>query len=519
MKLPAFIKEYRTLDFWLFATIVIATLSKLLLINKGMLAFPDETRVFASANLINSLTDGNITQAIADVFSTKGRPGQVIMNLLPVGVQYATGKLFGLSTFQPANTWPFFLINFAVYVGILWLQFKIAMLIFKNRTGALLGVLIFCCLTNSYVYLRHALPYDKSLIIFYFVLWRVIKLCGSVPRVLSVAEVRKRSFQLGLWGFFAFLVYPGYILFYALIIGFFLVYNLEKAKLKNRIQNVAVFLLAGGILLVATELLSRLGNVSYLAISSNLSTSIIQGSFSESYIFLPRYLYEVEGTLGVLICAGIVGYVVILVKVIRDKELFQNPLALLFLGSVTLLLVYATAGYFFEKVTFYGRLIHQMMPLFCLFLVAVLYKMLPKEQLKVSIAVIAIISCLMYGLHLTDYLKYDYPLDVAWDFKAEHPDAVYEEHCELTNSWSMITNYKQQQEAPENPENFQLVNACYFYPVPEVETWEAYEPSQASVLLYEGFHFKKFVAYQFEGIAPEERETFRTLDLKIKIYD
>ncbi|RMB57452.1 hypothetical protein EAX61_11945 [Dokdonia sinensis] len=511
MKLPALIKEYRTLDFWLFATIVIAALSKLLLINKGMLAFPDETRVFASANLINSLADGNITQAIADVFSTKGRPGQVIMNLLPVGVQYATGKIFGLSTFQPVNTWPFFLVNFAVYIGILWLQFKIAILIFKNRTGALLGVLIFCCLTNSYVYLRHALPYDKSLIIFYFVLWKLLKS--------EVTLSRKRSFQLGLWAFFAFLIYPGYILFYTLLIGFFLVYNLNKFKLKNRIQNIAVFLLAGGILLVATELLSRLGNVSYLAISSNLSTSIIQGSFSESYIFLPRYLYEVEGTLGVLICVGILGYVVILLKVIRDKELFKNSLALLFVGSVALLLVYATAGYFFEKVTFYGRLIHQMMPLFCLFLVAVLYKMLPKAQLKLSITVIAIISVMMYGLHLTDYLQYDYPLDVAWNFKVNHPDAIYEEHCELGNSWSMITNYEQQQQKAENPETFKLVNACYFYPVPKAETWQAYEPREPSVLLYEGLHFKKFVAYQFEGIAPEERAIFRTLDLKIKVYD
>ncbi len=511
MKLPNLIKEYRTLDFWLFAAIVIATISKLLLVNKGMLAFPDESRVFASANLINSLADGNITQAIADVFSTKGRPGQVIMNLLPVGVQYATGKLFGLSTFQPSNTWPFFLVNLAVYVGILWLQFKIAMLVFKNRTAALLGVLIFCCLTNSYVYLRHALPYDKSLVIFYFVLWRLSKS--------EVTLSQKRSFILGLWAFFAFLVYPGYILFYGLIIGFFLLYNLEKEQLRNRLQSVAVFLLAGGLLLVVTEVLSRLGNVSYLAISSNLSTSIIQGSFEESYIFLPRYLYEVEGTLGVLISAGILGYVVLLFKAITDKKLFKNPLALLFLGSIILLLVYATAGYFFEKVTFYGRLIHQMMPLFCLFLVAVLYKMLPKDQLKKSVAVIAIISVIMYGLHLIDYWKYEYPLDVAWQFKAAHPDAVYEEHCELENSWSMIRNYHEQQQIPENPETFQLVNACYFYPVPKAKTWQAYEPQQGSVLLYEGLHFKKFVAYQFEGISQEERETFRTLDLKIKVYD
>ena len=459
--------NYKSLTFWLFVAIVLSAFAKIFLGGKGFLAFPDETRVFGSANFIASLADGNITQAIADLFSTKGRPGAVIMNIIPVGIQYVSGKLLGLSTFQPVNTWPFFLVNYGIYLGILWLQYRIARLLLKNRNAALIAVLIFCCLTNSYVYLRHALPYDKSLIIFYYLLYRILKKDNDFTQ--------KQLFGMGALALFGFLVYPGYILLYALVIGFMLVYRLTPDTGVSRLQHLAVFLLGGGIVLGLTEALSRVGGVSYLGISSMLSGTIVQGDFSESFVFLPKYLFEVEGVIGVLIIIAVMQYFFVPMlkgKVFKTisrlkKSFFElAPLTILFLGSLSLILIYATAGFFFEKVTFYGRLIHQMMPLLCVFAAAgILYNFKEGWQTKIF-GVMAIVACVNFAWNFIDYLQYDYPQDVAWEFKKTHPEAVFEEHCELANSWSMITNFKEQQAEVAAPVAYQLVNACYFYPVP-----------------------------------------------------
>ncbi len=504
--------NYRNLDSWLFILVLACTFIKILLVGKGLLAFPDETRVFASANMLRNGIEGNLQQVIVDLFSTNGRPGEVLLNLIPVSIQYITGQLFNLSTFQSSNTWPFFLFNFITYLGILWFHYKIAFLLFKKKRHALLSVLLLVCLVNGYIYLRHALPYDKSLVIFYFLIYRF----------LSYKDVYKTKnlIAYGALAFFGFLVYPGYIISYIIVSAFFFFFRLKRKNVQQHLKKIAVFALGGGILFLMFELLSRAGGVSYLAISSTLSNTIIQGDFSESFSFIISYLYEVEGVLGILILIGVVLYVlhgfIHFQKTFMD---FNDPLMILTILIIGLWFAYACAGYVFHKVTFYGRLIHQFIPLMCLITVSVFSIWISSKKWGVlSVIVLTGISVFSFLPRFIDYLSYDYPKDVAWSFEDNHPDILFTEHCEAGESWSMLNNYNEQHATATVSKMYHIVNACFFYPIVKPETVTTYVPPQKNELLIEVPYFQNFIAYQFEGLSPEQRRRLQAMDLKIKIY-
>lgn len=483
-----------------------------MLVGKGLLAFPDETRVFASANLLRSVLDGNLQQAIVDLFSTQGRPGEVVLNLIPVGIQYITGQIFNLSTFQSSNTWPFFVFNFVTYLGILWFHYKIAFLLFKKKRHALIAVLLLVCLVNGYIYLRHALPYDKSLLIFYFLIYRFL----SYQEVYKI----KTLIVYGALAFFGFLVYPGYILSYVLVGAFFFFFRLKRNNLQQHIKKIAVFALGGGMLFLIFELLSRAAEISYLSISSTLSNTIIQGDFSESFSFIVSYLYEVEGILGLFILGGVVLYVLRSFIYLRKTPVnFNDPIVILAGLVIGLWFVYAYAGYMLHKVTFYGRLIHQFMPILCLISVSIFSIWISSKKWgTLSVVVLMGISVFSFLPRFMEYLSYDYPKDVAWSFEENHPDILFTEHCEAGESWSMLGNYNEQHPSAMISQKYHIVNACFFYPIVAPEAVTTYIPSQKNELLVEVPYFQNFIAYQFEGLSPEQRRRLQAMDLKIKIY-
>src|SRR6185295_17018051 len=118
--------------------------------------------------------------------------------------QYASAKLFGLYYYENMNSYPLFLFNFLIYCLILVVHYRFSRLIFKDNILALISVLMYSALTNSYLYLRHALPYDMSLLILYQVFYVVVK--NAEVNIFTY----KQSFILGLISFFGYIVYPGY---------------------------------------------------------------------------------------------------------------------------------------------------------------------------------------------------------------------------------------------------------------------------------------------------------------------
>jgi hypothetical protein len=208
-------------------------------------------------------------------------------------------------------------------------------------------------------------------------------------------------------------------------------------------------------------------------------------------------------------------------KSLVKKDIEKNSLILILGISVLgLYLVYASAGFYFSKVVFYGRLIHQYLPFLCIFMAYSLNKTFINSKIKCGILLmISIVGVYNFIVAIENYKSYSYPRDVAWNLIKEYPKEAIHNICEYENSWSVTPepiNYKSIQNQQSN--KIHLVNCCMFYPVDNLIKYHEFEPSSNLKLDKSYEHILNFKAYQYEGYGIQEREFLDRLSLKIKVF-
>lgn len=510
------------LEYTLFLSIILISIYKLNLIGSGFLAFPDEFRYILSRDALKNLSELELKSSIINIFSAHGRPGDIIIKTIPSAFQFLSAKIFGLEYYESKNSFPLFLFNFLIYSCILLIIYKLANLTLKNNFFAFFSVLIYSTLTNSHIYLRHALPYDTSLLIFILVIYKmIINIEKNESNFLSI-------FYLGLLCFFAYLVYPGYILLYLVCLITLALYRINIITFKTRFLHLIYFFLVSFSCLIIFELLSRFAGTSYIKSALQLSSTITQGSFDESFLFIIKYLIEVEFVTGIILITSLLLVVIIItIMFISDKYSKNSIIILLFFSLTFLYVVYAGYGYYFNKVVLYGRLLHQFFPFLCIFLAFSISSILSNYMMKKSIALILSLVCIYnFFIAFENYLSYSYPRDTTWHFINNYPYTEVTSYCEYENSWSVIPQRtiisKNKLETPSNNNsNFDtllIVNSCIFYPVNDLSKFKIFNPTPEQNLILSKKHFLNFKAYQYEGYGTNEREMLDKLSMKIKVF-
>lgn len=505
------------LHYLLFVSIIVMTVLKLNLMGSGFFAFPDELRYKASQDALQKLAHGQMAPAIHSLFETEGRPADALVKTLPMTVQVITAKVFNLNLYETSNSYPLFIFNFIIYCCILRIHFKCSKLLLKDEFLALVSVVLLGSMLNSYIYLRHAIPYDTSLLIFYFLIYKILVFTES--NSLSF----KKSFLLGFFGFFAYLVYPGYFPLF-ITVGFILLFNrLMQDNFFVKFRQSITYALGSVLCLGAFEGLSRIGGSSYIGDAFLLAGTVIQGSFEESFTFMPKYLLEVEGIKGIILMIGMVLFVAFMV-INWQKE---RSIFVLGIGLISLFLAYASAGYFLHKLVFYGRLLHQYFPFICLFSVYAINQLLIKltDKNQPILAFLSFVFIINFGFNFLKYTKsFAYPKDIAWTLSKTHQLKDIENVCEYTDSWSVIPAEEEKilRGSSKNPTDtladIILVNACFFYPVDDKTKYHAYSPTNNARLLDSKPHFMNFKAYQYEGYGIAERENVEAIKFDIKTF-
>lgn len=497
----------------LFICIIFVTLIKLNLIGNGFLAFPDEWRHIAAGHVLKHLQSGEFKSALVTVFSTQGRPVDTIIKTIPNGFQYISAQILGLEYYESANSFPLFLFNFIVYCLILIVHYKFSKLILKDKTWILFSVLVLGCLANSYIYLRHGLPYDTSLLLLYFAFYKVLKTSENKNFNTS------KALFFGFFTFFGYLAYPGYFLLFVIIGLVFFFNNLEKNELNKRIKLSLVYGIGSLICLVIFEGLSRIAGTSYLASSQELSGTLNQGSFEECFSFLIKYLFQVEKLTGIFILLGILFFAFLIIK--NRKKL--ETIHLIFIITALIFIVFCGAGYFFQKVILSGRVLHQFFPLLVLFFVFACREFIPKENTKsIAIGVFSLLFIGNFGIQFWEYKDYSYPRDVSWEFyKKYHPKEITSV-CEINkNSWDILpieSDILEKFADKKTNHIMKIVNSCSIYPFPGLENYSEYQPPKNEKLLFSKSSYLNFVAYKFEGYSIQDRENVGLANLKTKVY-
>lgn len=518
------VNTYRNkpLNFIVIVFIVLITASKLSLIKTGFMTFPDEFRFMAAGKVLDELSKFDFESACNTIYSTKSKPGDVILSTIPHAVQQLTGYLSDTYCYESSNSYPLFIFNFIVYIFILIVHFKLSKLVLKDDFLALLSVLLLSTLTNSYLYLRHVLAYDTSLLIFYILIYKTIKYTNA--NTLSF----KKSTIYGIITFFAYLVYPGYFPLFFLVTLLLFFNNLTKENFFNKFYHCCYFALGSIYCLGIFELLSRYGKVSYIDDAIHASEIVNQGSAEESFSFIVKYLFDVEGIPGILLLTGVFIFAgILLYKVARGKYKENPIIVLLGVAIIGLYLTYASVGYFFSYFILMGRSLHEYLPFMCIFMVfgfnALLVKLTTNN--KLALCFVSLIFISGFALKFHEYYSIAYPRDVFWELSKNNDLKDVETICEYPYGWSVtpgeieyIFYSAANKKTYTNSKPHLMTNGCYYYPVSDYALYQPFVPGKNLRLLESKPHYLNFKAYQYEGHNISERENIRKMNFQIKVF-
>ncbi|MCX6272536.1 MAG: hypothetical protein NTU44_15225 [Bacteroidetes bacterium] len=503
----------------LLAGIILITIVKFSLIGTGFLAFTtDENRYTSSGIALRDLAEKRVDTAIHRLYTTSARPGEAIIKILPNVVQYFTADYFNIYYYESNNSYPLFIFNFIIYCIILIVHFKFSKLVLKDEFLALLSVLLYSCLTNSYLYLRHATPYDDSLLIFYLLMYKTT--IYTEENSLSV----KKSFFIGIFSFFGYLVYPGYLPLFCAVAVVLFFNNLTKQDLRHKIRHSIFYLLGSLSCLAIFESMSRLGGMSYISDALRLSGTINQGSYEESFSFLIKYLFEVDGVTGIIVILGLVLFCYVLVFQHRSKFKHYSMIYLLGIAFISLYLAYAGMGYFLHKMVYYGRLLHQYIPFICIFSLFSINEFIIKiRRIKLVFLFISFVFILNFGVCFIHYLSFSYPRDIGWKLsKTYNLNDVknVREFDNCSSSIPLIENFAHSDYNRTNRtfEKIIITNCCWVNGVGDFSKFHPFVPDKNYKLVEAKPHYVNFKAYQFEGFNIIERRNLDKMKLQIKTF-
>jgi len=333
------------------------------------------------------------------------------------------------------------------------------------------------------------------------------------------------SFIIGIISFFGYLVYPGYFPLFIISLFLFFFNNLTIKNLSKKIYHSIYYILGSIFCLAVFEVFSRIGNGSFIMDSLSLSSTVIQGSFQESFTFIVKYLFEVEGLIGIFLIIWMAIFFVLALYILKKRSFKQHSIIILCGFSITILfLSYAGAGYFLHKVVFYGRLLHQYFPFVCIFSIFTINELFKNNQYnKIFLFSISILFIVNFCFQFNQYISFSYPRDIGWELNKTNNLNDIEYTCEYEDSWSVIPinddekNIKLKNDTYSSPKVI-LINGCYIYPANNISKYHPFIPKPNEVLMKSKPHFMNFKAYQYEGYGDNERSIMDKMQIQIKIF-
>lgn len=470
---------------------------KILLAGQGFLSFPDEYRFLNSYKVLTAIINGEFKTATTFLFSSQGRPGFLLLSLIPASFQLILGSYYNLKFSGVELSFVVFAFNYLLHILILILHFKFSKKLLGSTYLSLLCVLLYCSLTNSFIYLRHAFPYDMALFILYVCQYQIVR---------KKKKSLKNYFFIGFFCCFSFFIYPGFAPLF-LLISLLIFINFLSFLDKKTFLNFLFFAFGISLLLILTELLSRYSGKSLFLSLKNLSSSVKGGSYSEGFSFIFKYLLQVEKINGTFIIISLAIFVFqnrtnFSLKTYKTSEVIR-----LFTVLLIVLLLYSSYSYFFHGVVYFGRTLHQFFPMISILSIYAL-----KKYFK-TIKYLSFLFIISFIINYKEYYSFKYPIETLSNFEENNLKILNK--CEHENVyWNFYDSKKNNLTNPY----LIITNLAYFHPIKHIENFKAYTPPKNYKMIFCKKHFLGFKAYQFEGFKKEERETLDDLNLKIKVF-
>jgi len=441
---------------------------RLSLIFKGHFFDADEHRYLYAIWCWNDLLHGKFFQGISCIFEVQARPGFVFISLIPAGIQIFLAQLHLI----PTDNLHFFdlpsFFNVAMSLVNTVLFYHILILVVSDQFLGLIGTVVYSLLVNSNVYIRHLFPYDYSLFFFFLVVFIILK--NASLGILKVNVL----FLAGVLSAAGALVYPGY---YSLVL-IILIY----LSLTNRCDLKILGEYLGGFFLVlaGVEFASQLLSKSYFMECMVLSDTVKHGSFNEGFLFMPRYLAQVEGVVGLFLLVLLIIYCFLFWPKDRASSRW------LIFSAILIYSLHALLGIVFHKMVFYGRSLHMYFPFLVLAAIVSINHIANLNYKRAVAAILLVVSLASFTAWAPAYEQLSYP----GDFYFKYLDRIPQSSAVAIN----LKSYFDPNQQEVNPRIGHMT------------------------LMADKAHPLNFPSYAFENYAPLEREKLREGHYRMKIY-
>jgi len=495
----------------LYLTLGWVNLYKFVLIHQGFLTEPDERRYLNTWYFLKHLSQADWSGAIQPIFSAQGRPASVLLHTIPAGLQYLSAKIRHLELFESHNSDFVFGYNIFIYLLILIVFYRLSLLIFQNKILSLTGLLFYSVLVNNFIYLRHIYPYDESLLIFIFLVYRLVR-----NYQYKITFNIKFAYLTGLLAFFGFSVYPAY---YLSFIAVYILFNLllwRKQTALHRLLLLNLSYIGGSLtMLILFEILAHFGHALYINNLLHLSGTVNQGSYEEAYSFIFKYFWQVEHTTGLWLIISLIIFIGYYKRARHNSKQLTGDLVLSFLIPF---LLYTGASYFLHKMVMMGRILHQF--IFVIILISIFdIGIIQEKYRKYLILTLTLLLSLQFYFQIQTYLKISYPRDVYWHYLKTYPFSQIKEISEYEHSWSNLPQKIDSLYINKNQKDtITIINGQYFYPIDTPKKYHPYHPNNSKKQILNRLHFINYKAYQYEGYGIKARQLIDSLQFKIKIY-
>lgn len=489
--------------------IVLAVISKLFLIGEGLYAFPDEFRYIASQDAFEALRNGDFNKALSMCYTVDGRPGLVLVGLLPAACQIVTANFFMLPYNSPQIDSVLFAYNIFIYVLILWVLFKIGKRLGFTIENALLAVFLYAVGVNSWLYVRHAFPYDTSLLIILHAIYLVLKNSKKITTLISLYFSALMTL--------AFTVYPGFYLLQLAAVLYF-AYLIFKQNSFFRLGFIAIFPLV--FIIGLFELGAKYSHKSYLLDAKNLSGTITFGDFSDTLVFPLKYLWICDSFVGAMIfIMFLMGAYYILDSLFRsNKPINMTTDVLVFLSAFCMVLfAFMIQGPLFGKMVFYGRLFHQFYPFIVIIAIIALQHLLMTYPLRYLLYSLILLAFSVHVFNIVSVKNISYPRNFNREVQTKLKKYKKVEHTSEMKIPGTVLSVPHDC-FPYNPSTsnaqvedtihtLQLINVCYMW-LPAHGTQKE-SKVMAGKLLYQRPHFTNYEPYLFEGTTQIQRDMYK----------
>ena len=394
----------------------------LLIVNGGQFFFPDESRYQRRAvSAVESLFQADFRSAIDRVLAYNKHHGFTAVGLVPAFMHRIAFNLnpppyYSWNTYWRSrdNDYRISALVFAIpsvlSIGMVYLLARRAG---AGETEALLAAFLLTASNTFFIFSKHFLPYDSSLLIGLAALWLAIR-----NREASL----KHAITVGMTTFLCLWVYYGHITFVltiALIYCGFLASNLRTAAI--RASGMAI----GGLLITAPLYVynSYVLNIDVLFEMLEFAKTATQGEFSEGIVFPFYYLGNAEAGIALVWLSGLVIAGWKLARHSRPSEMHRAKLwfACLFILYL-LMILFSTV---LQQFVVYGRIARTMVPFLVMLSAYAFTPLLMYSGKKALLLFVGAISILALA-NFAPAIRQEYFIEVARRAEQEYGELSYE---------------------------------------------------------------------------------------------